>query len=172
MMKLPKQEILSILITFTVGFFAGGYLYLNHFTKMISPDDVTDIQEIERLTIVSEAYGGCRDACPAFQVKFDGTYRYRYTPQLGGETLFKEGTLPLDIQRGLKKALNEKDLSKQSKEINAVGCESYADGIDIRYDVTLSSETYQLDSCGTSVDFSSDTWIALAKIWNYFQTIQ
>lgn len=171
-MKLPRQEILSILVTFVVGFLAGGYLYLNEFTKMVSPDVVADVQDVEQLNITSEAYGGCRDMCPAFQVKSDGSYRYRYTPAVGSDEVFRDGTLPLDIQRLVKRDLDAKSLAAQSENINATSCSSFTDGIDINYSIVLSGESYELDSCATAVDFESDTWLALAKIWNYFETVK
>lgn len=171
-MKLPRQEIVSILITFVVGFLAGGYLYLNHFSSLISPDDVQDIAEVERLTIISEAYGSCGNECPAFQVKYDGSYRYRYIPELGAEPKIIEGTLPLNIQRDVKRAMDIKDLAQQSKPVNAINCASFADGVDIKYVVTVSGLDYELNSCGTAVDFNGDAWSELAKIWNYFKTVQ
>lgn len=171
-MKLPRQEILSILITFVVGFMGGGYLYLNHFTKMVSPDEVATVDDIERFTITSEAYGGCSDMCPAFQVIFDGSYRYRYTPAVGADQVFVDGTLPLDLQREIKRQLSTSELVKQSKPLNPTECASFTDGIDINYVIQYEGTTYELDSCSTNVSFSGDTWLALAKIWNYFETVK
>lgn len=169
---LAKQEIVSILVTFAVGFMAGGYLYLTQFSKLVSPDDVATIEEVQVFSIVSEAYGGCRQNCPSFQVKNDGTYRYSYVPALGADRTFLEGTLPRNLQRELGSAITSRALAPQTNLTNPDNCLSFTDGNDIRYTVTLEGRDYELDSCGTSVDFNSTAWITLAKLWNYFQTIQ
>ena len=172
MEMVAKQEIVSILITFTVGFVAGGYLYINHFTKMISPDDVQDIAQAEQFTVVSEAYGGCRDNCPAFQVRSDGSYRYRYTPSAGALPVIVDGTLPRDLQRDISRYVTPNELKAQSTIITPTNCESFRDGIDLSFDITYDGQMYTLDSCTTAIEFNSNTWLALANIWNHLQSVR
>lgn len=162
---------LSVLITFVVGFFAGGYLYLNQFTAMVQPDNLDTKEEIEQFEVTSRTYGGCRNNCPAFQISNDGTYRYQYSPTVGADPVIRSGTLPLDIQSKLKKSLKAKDLEGQTESISPEDCASFRDGIDIVYDVVLAGETYTLDSCRTAIDDRSDAWAALSAVWTYFNEI-
>jgi hypothetical protein len=169
---LARQEILSILITFAVGFVAGGYLYLNNFTKLVSPDDVETLSDTTEFTIVSEAYGSCNEYCPAFQIQQDGSYRYRYTPNIGAEALFVNGTLPLDLQRSLSESVDTTDLKQQSESVNPIDCASFTEGIDISYTITFEGVEYEIDSCGTNYDGDSDLWAALGELWTYFRTVK
>jgi hypothetical protein len=169
---MKRQDMLSILITFVVGFFGGGYLYLTHFSKLVAPDDVQTQEEVSEFQVVSEAYGRCGDVCPSFQIMNDGSYRYQYTPAEGSDKQFKTGTIPLNIVRDIKKSLDSDELVAQSQPTEPADCNSYNGEIDIRYTITYDGAEYTLDSCGTAVNGNGALWNNLAKTWNYFQTIQ
>ena len=169
--NMAKQELLSILITFVVGFFAGSYLYLNYFTPLVVPEGVGTREEQEAFEIVSQAYGGCRSGCPAFRVAADGTYRYQYTETLGADPVLRSGTLPRSIQSDIRRNIDVRDISTQTALSDTTDCASAVDGIDIRYDITIDGATYRLDSCQTTVDFGSDAWITLSDIWTYFNSL-
>lgn len=171
MFGLKKNDTLSILITFVVGFVAGGYLYIAHFSKLLGAIDIPTESASENFTLVGEAYGSCDDVCPAFQLLNNGSYRYQYTPVRGEPKQILEGTLPLDIQRAVKKSLTERTLVEQSQKITPKDCNSYQGNIDVRYTVTLDGTTYVIDSCGTAVDGTSDAWETLSGIWSYFDSV-
>lgn len=168
---MKKQELLSILITLVVGFFAGGFLYVNVFSGMIDTNGVESLAEQEAFSITSQAYGGCRDNCPAFRVNSDGSYRYQYVPEIGAQPLLRSGTLPRAIQRNLAREITTRSLAPQTARTNNNACASYSDGIDITYEVLIDGTTYVLDSCNTTVDQSSDAWEALSSVWTYFTEI-
>jgi hypothetical protein len=169
---MKRQDMLSVLITFVVGFVAGGYLYVSHFSKILNPDSVETAQSASEFTIIGEAYGSCGAQCPSFQTVKDGSYRYQFVAVAGQEKNIKSGTLPLEVQRAVKKALVEEDLVEQSQPVTPTDCNSRNDAIDIRYKISLEGAEYTLDSCGTAVDGEGELWNGLAKIWNYFQTVQ
>ena len=54
-------------------------------------------------------------------------------------------------------------------EIEPAICNSYTDGIDVVYEITLDGKEYTLDSCGTAVEASSRLWEVLSSIWTYFE---
>lgn len=166
-----KQDFLSVLITLAVGLFAGFYLYLAGFAGVVADMSVPDRIAVSEFTIVGDVYGGCRDACPSFQVVNGGSYRYFYTPEAGAEQILRQGTLPLDLQRQLKLTLTKDALSVESEQIEPSFCDSYADGIDILYEVTLNDEKFILDSCGTAVVAEGSLWTTLSSIWAYFETL-
>ncbi|MBP6924724.1 MAG: hypothetical protein KBC62_04380 [Candidatus Pacebacteria bacterium] len=167
-----KQDMISILITFVVGFIAGGYLYLTHFSKLVAPDSVDTQEEQSEFQIVSQAYGQCGDSCPSFQIANNGTYRYQYLPSEGAEKQFKTGTIPFNITNDIKDTLDVDELVQQSQPVEPANCNSYNNGIDVSYTITYEGAEYTLDSCGTAVNGNSELWNSLAKTWNYFQTIQ
>lgn len=167
-----RQDMISILITFVVGFFAGGYLYLTHFSKLVNPVLVETAEEQSEFQIVSEAYGRCGNDCPSFIISHDGAYRYQYAPSAGADKEFKTGTIPFNITRDIKRSLDVDELVMQSQQVQPTDCNSYSDGIDVSYTVTYEGAQYTLDSCGTAVNANSELWKDLAKTWNYFQTIQ
>lgn len=169
---MKQQDTLSILITFVVGFVAGGYLYMTHFSKILNPDSVETAESAAEFTIIGEAYGSCNSVCPSFQVVRDGSYRYQFTAEVGQERTIKSGTLPLDVQREVKRAFIEDELVAQSQPIVPTDCNSRNAGIDVRYKITLEGAEYTLDSCGTAIDGEGALWNGLAKIWSYFQTVE
>jgi hypothetical protein len=169
---MERQDVVSILITFAVGFIAGGYLYVGYFTKLYGPDAVATQEATKEFSITGEAYGSCGDACPAFQLLKDGTYRYRYSAQIGQPAIVRDGTLPLNIQRSVKDALDEDSLQSESEPVEAVVCNSTSGGVDIRYRISFAGEMYEIDSCGTAVNDSGELWSSLNEIWGYLQTVR
>ncbi len=164
---MTRQEKLSVLITFVVGFVAGVYLYVTGFAAFLTELTVPDAEEVQgELTIVGDVYGGCRDTCPSFQVLDDGTYRYLYTPAAGADQIVRKGTLSRSQMNDLRSALVDSQLVRQSQKTQPGVCNSYTDGIDVRYEVTLDGNVYVLDSCGTDVDGEGSLWKTLGKIWD------
>ena len=169
---MERQDVISILVTFAVGFLAGGYLYVGHFAKMYGPDAVATQEAAAEFSITGEAYGSCGEVCPAFQLLKDGSYRYRYSPQLGEPAVVREGTLPLAIQRSVKRALGVDVLEDESQTVDAQVCNSTSDGIDIRYRILYQGKEYDIDSCGTEVNADGELWSSLNEIWGYLQTVR
>ncbi|MEN9921019.1 MAG: hypothetical protein RL538_912 [Candidatus Parcubacteria bacterium] len=172
MLEMKRNDVLNIAITFVVGFVAGGYLYVGHFSKLLNPDDVETQEEVSELSITSRAYGSCDPNCPSFQVSRDGAYRYLFVPAVGVERQVREGTIPFNIMRDIKSAIDSDVLVEQSQEAAPPDCNSRNGGIDVEYTIVFEGAEYELDSCGTTVDGEGELWTALAKIWNHFQTVQ
>lgn len=164
-----KNNLLSMLITFVVGFFAGSYLFTTGFADTVARFTTPDSESVTTFSVESYVYGSCGDACPSFQVVDDGAYRLFFTPVAGAEQVLRQGTLPFSELRQLKNALVVADLSRQSQVRQPTLCNSFAEGIDIRYEVTISDAKYTLDSCGTAVDATGDVWRALDGVWNYLE---
>jgi hypothetical protein len=160
------------LIAIVIGFVGGAYLYIAHFTKLYGPDEVDTQEEQAQFSLTAEAYGGCGTNCPAFQVKNDGTYRYRYFTEVNQPPTIREGTLPLSEQRALRRALDENELTAQSQTISPSVCNSATGGIDIKYDVVYQAQQYRIDSCNTAVDSEGDVWQSFSMIWQYLQTVE
>lgn len=167
---MKRQDLLSILITFVTGFLIGGYLYLSNVAGFVSKLSTPDKETISEFTIVGDVYGGCRHTCPSFQVLSDGSFHYLYTPAAGADKVTRKGRIPFDLQQQLKASVTTGELWRQSTEIEPAVCNSYTDGIDVKYEITLDGTSYVLDSCGTSVDTGSPLWVALRGVWAFFET--
>lgn len=169
---MEKDDLISIIITIIVGLVGGAYLYVAHYTKLYGQDEVETQQEQAEFSMVAEAYGSCGTNCPAFQIKNDGSYRYRYFTEINQPPTLREGTLPLSEQRELRRALDESTLNEQSQSIPLDTCNSATGGVDIKYSVVYKAQQYQIDSCGTAVDSESDLWQAFGKVWQYLKTVE
>lgn len=167
---MKHQDILSILITFTVGFVAGGYLYLTGFAPTVAKLEVPSAETFNEFEVVSEVYGGCRGACPSFQVLGDGSYRYLYSTSISEEQIIQTGNIPFDIKRNLQRALESESLNAQSRKTTPALCESFSDGFDVRYRITIAGEEYALDTCGTAVNTQSSLWQSLEAVWSYLES--
>lgn len=169
---MEKDDLVSILITVVIGFIGGGYLYVAHFTKLYGNDGVETQEQQLEFSLQGEAYGSCGVNCPAFQVKNDGSYRYRYYTETDQPPTVREGTLPLSEQRAIKRALDETELATQSVAVAPGTCNSATGAIDIRYAVVYQGASYRIDSCGTAVDTEGELWTAFSMIWQYLQTVE
>lgn len=169
---MKRQEILLLLMTFVTGVFVGVYAYFAGYSP--AAQSVSESMEglVDEITIVGQAYGGCdrSSACPSFQVAPDGSYRYFYQP--GGATTqaLREGVLPVAMRRDLLSVLDEPSLAVASQETAPALCESFVDGIDVRYTVSINETEYVLDSCGTAVDGEGELWQTLSGLWTYLET--
>jgi hypothetical protein len=166
---MKKEDFVSIMITFVVGFFIGGYLYTTNTARWVAEVETPDIEELSEFTIVGDVYGGCRSACPSFQLLGDGSYRYLFTPAAGADQVLRQGALPIQMRRNLRKVLTDEALLVQSKSIEPLICNSYTDGIDVKYEITIDSKDYVIDSCGTNVQSESALWVTLGEVWDYFE---
>lgn len=169
---MEKEDLVSILITVVVGLIAGAYLYIAHFTKLYGQDEVETQQEQAEFSMLAEAYGSCGTNCPAFQIKNDGSYRYRYFTEIDQPPIIKEGTLPLSEQRTLRRSLDESELAAQAQLIAVGTCNSATGGVDIKYSVVYQAQSYRIDSCGTAVDSGGDLWLAFGSVWQYLKTVE
>lgn len=165
-----KQDLVSILITFVVGLVGGGYLYVSGFAEIASKVAVPTEEELSELSITADLYGGCKNSCSSFRVLSDGSYKVIRTSE-DGEVNTIEGVLPLKLQSKMRNVLLEEELQRQSEPFSPTKCSSYTDGIDAVYEVTVDSNVYVIDSCGTMADGNSDLWIFLNELWAYFTKI-
>jgi hypothetical protein len=166
---MKRQDILSILITFMVGVVAGGYLYLVGLAPTVATLGVPSQERVESLVIESEVYGGCRDACPSFQVLGDGSYRYLYSVAYDEPQVIQSGSLSSALRRELQRSITLEALRAQSQSITPSVCSSYSDGIDVRYTITKNGEEFILDTCGTRVNTDSAMWQSVRKIWDFLE---
>lgn len=158
-----------MIATFFFGLFVGVYFYVGNVAGLADQVSVPDAETVASFTITSEVYGGCRTSCPAFHIEYDGSYRYRFTPGAGREQVVREGVLPRSLRARLERTLTETALAPEAKVVQPAVCNSYTDGIDVRYNITVAGNTYRLDSCGTAVDSDGVVWASLRDLWDYFE---
>lgn len=172
---IKKQDLVSIMITAIVGFFAGIFMFVSYANSIAVPivaGDVPTQAETQEFSIIGEAYGACEENCPSFQLLENGSYRYRFLAVREEPAVIREGTLPLSLQSDLRDQLELSVLQAQSEIEERTTCSSESGGVDFRYEITFEGEEYILDSCTSAIDDGSDLWIALTAIWNYLQTVQ
>lgn len=173
---MKRQDVLTIIITFTIGLFTGGYLFVVGFapqvekvSEVIGTDDKAEYAE---LTIIGTTYGGCdrARACASFQVRGDGEYSYLPgSITAGAEPV--TGTLPGYLSRELRSAATIEALIEAAQVVATNNCNSYTDKNDYRYDVTHNTVVYDLDTCGRNLSNTSPLGLTLDKLWNYFETL-
>lgn len=166
---MKKQDILSIMITFVVGFMAGGYLYVVGLAGWVANIGVPTEERASSFVVVGDLYGGCRDNCPSFQLLGNGSYRYVYVQVAGEGRKLIEGALPLKQQRALAIAMTEKNLVSQSEPVTVETCNSHVDKMDVKYEITIEGTKYNLDSCKTAYDGASSLWQTLNGVWGYLE---
>jgi hypothetical protein len=163
-------DVLSIFLTFLIGLLVGAYFYITGMANFIASFTTPTAEEVRTFQIVGDVYGGCRAACPSFLVTSDGSYRYLYTPLNAQDAVIREGSLPRNLQRRLESVLVPTTLAQQAAPREPVTCNSYVDGIDVEYTISVDGTDYTLDSCGTQVIGDSALWVVLGEVWTHFET--
>jgi len=123
------------------------------------------------LVIEGGSYGNCEstDGCLSFQLLSDGSYIVLPDAE---NSKSKDGFIPALLSRELQSALIQSELKAQSKKQTFASCVSDEDGVDYSFNITLEGEEYVIDTCKTAVKYNSPAWLALAKLWNHFQTLK
>ncbi len=172
-MKIKRQELLSVLVTFLIGFIAGAYLYLVGYAPQFQASQGVDDAETSELVIVGQMYGGMRVGLPpSFQVNEDGTYRYlpfSENPDVPAPAV--SGELPSDLRRAVVGALSERALTAAATEVTPEMCAQMVDGVDYRYLISFGGTEYRLDTCGTDFSHEAGMGPVLMELWTYFDTI-
>lgn len=168
-----NQDYVLLVVTLLFGVFGGWYMYIvvfaPHFNKLEGQTEAV----YEDLVLVGEQYGGMRpNSAPSFQILKDGSYNY-VTYTVEAETaVHRAGTLPTDLWREVKNDMTRAKLESLSRPVTDIACASASDGIDYRYDITLNSVKYGLNSCTTALGHSPTVILTLDKLWTYFETHQ
>ncbi len=167
------KDLISILITFVVGLFAGAYLYLNGFATTFVLPEATTQDTYTEFVIIGESYGVCNETntCLSFQLVENGSYRALYDDPLGGEQLAEEGTIPGTLKRQLYKALTHEALEVESEPLNNPQCH-YGAETNYYFRITRDEINYVLDTCQSSINYEGSAWTLLSKLWNYFATLE
>ena len=167
---ITHQDKISMTITFSVGFIAGVYFYFAGFSFEFD-SKVPEKDFYEDFAIKGQAYGSCEiKGCLSFQLLADGTYRMVY-PKSGINEVVRNGVINLDLRSELMRNLEKNTLAKQARRNSAENCASDAEGVDYSFKITKDGKEYKLDTCGTDIDYKSKSWLSLAKLWNYFETL-
>lgn len=165
---ISRQDLLSIMITFSVGVVAGMYIYVVGFVPRVEQfQDYIEPPE-QALAIVGEQYGGFRGGeAPSFQITADNTYRFIAPAPFGVVVEPVQGELDVAWRRPLRPYLNADTLTAAAAPRSG-DCASFVDGIDYRYRITLDGLVYELDTCTTALLDNAPLAAALANLWNYF----
>ena len=169
---LSRQDRLSILITFTVGLFAGVYLYVAGFATTFVLPEVGTNDVYSEFVLIGEGYGACEldNTCLSFQLLENGSYRALYDAA-DGSTVVKEGVIPRTLRRELVNALTPEGMVIES-DLIARPCQFGDDGTNYRFEITKEGTEYSLDTCRTALDYEGPIWTALAKLWNHLATVE
>ncbi|USN87804.1 MAG: hypothetical protein H6779_05415 [Candidatus Nomurabacteria bacterium] len=167
---MTRQDTLSVLITFVIGLVAGGYYYITGFS--FKDSDVSTKDTYSDFAIVGKAYGNCQsDGCLSFQLLSDGTYRVLLNKADVGE-VSKEGVVPKTLRKELTDNIETLALKQLSKKVSTKNCSSMEGGVDYNFKITRAGTDYELDTCKTNINYNTEAWSSLAKLWNYFETIE
>jgi len=154
-----------------MGFVVGLYAYVAGYAPTTNSIEQAVGEIGTSLTVTSEVYGGCdrTGSCPSYNIDAAGQYRYSYASIDSGELLLLEGSLPLRFQQDLSRYATPEALTEMSRPVQQETCNSFVDGVDVRYTIVLDSERFVLDSCRTSVMVDGELWVTLRSIWEYLQ---
>ena len=158
---MKPDEIITLLLTFLTGVFVGVTLYVMVFAPQYEADEVGGKSQF---AIVGELYGGCQrtqDGCPSFRLTDDRTYQFL----IGGEK--RDGRLPSSVTTPIFNALTEYRLQTYAAPLERDNCQSYVDGVDYRYDITLEHTRYVIDTCRTSFARDSELQQLFLEAWRH-----
>jgi hypothetical protein len=171
---MKSEEIISIALTFCMGFVAGAYFYITQAkpveVKLSTPSVKNNSGE--GYLIGGFMYGGCEPNCASFQVRLGGDFIYTYFDTDKSEKKTINSKLPASVAFSLDRAVSIRQVEPQSKSADKDACVKNDDGVAVRYEFKIESKYYELNSCGTTVDYSSNLWRSLNKVWEYLLTLK
>ncbi len=167
---MTHQDKISILITLTIGIFAGAYLYVAGFATTFKLPEISTENIYGDLVLVVESYGQCKEDrnCLSFQLLDDGSYRALFDNPTGGDKIVKEGSIKGGLRKELDKNFTQEALELNSKELTVSGCHFGATSTNYRIRASLKGMDYVMDSCSSTIDYSGTTWQSFVKLWNFF----
>lgn len=151
-----------------MGMFAGAYLYVTVFAPEYQ-SDITTLEAIgsDAVVINAQIYGGCQrnDLCASFRLIDDRSYSYLPYP----EAEIEQGTLPSEISKAIFTLIASSDFFDDTLAVRRDFCDSFVDGVDYLYEVTLDDEVYMLDTCTTSFRDDLVLQSALRTAWEFME---
>lgn len=171
---MTSQDKISIVVTFIFGILAGSYIYVTGFATTFSPPEAAPEDIYSGLLITGEGYGECEqnNTCFSFQLLENGDYRALFDDAGDGHSAAKEGSIPRTLRNELRSSLIVESLVNDSKTRNTLDCEYGYKDTNYKFRVTLNQQDYFLDTCQTTIDYEGSAWASLAKLWNYFATLE
>jgi hypothetical protein len=163
---MTHQDRLSIIITFVIGIFVGGYLYLTGFLPTYHLPEAMTKDAYEGLVLIADAYGACQidDTCLSFQLLPDRSF----TAVIGaGSTSY---TRKSDVSRGAMssfiKAISPAALNANSQRLAEYSCRyTGPEATNFRFQVTYEGKNYVIDTCQSQVDYQGALWKALVGMY-------
>lgn len=163
-----RHELFLLLSTFVAGAAVGVFVYFAGYAP--AEQRVTESLDglVADIAISGEQYGGCARTgqCNAFQVASDGSFRYLDRSEANQS--LQTGAVDRQVWSRIKRAVEQAPLVEYRQKTSPELCDSYVDGVDVRYRITIDSELFVLDSCGTAVDTSGELWRQLNQLWLTF----
>ena len=159
------QDKVSIIITFVFGAMVGSYLYFAGYATTFTLPEAETSEVYADLVITADSYGKCEEAntCFAFQIIGDGSYRAIFDAT--GERLVKEANITSVLNRELKATLLPAELTLDSSLLVEPLCTEVINDTYFRYNISVDSTTYTIDTCTTNIRYDGPVWTVLIKAW-------
>jgi len=168
---MQRKDEMTIVVTFLMGLVAGFYFYLTGFAPQVEKvrQEVFTSDETEARSLLIEArqYGGCerRQGCASFLVRGDGSYSYLAGSALAGVTP-ESGTLSRSLRQQISQHITPQKIALAEVARESDTCDSYVDGIDLAYSITIDNVLYYIDTCTTELVNNPAVETTLLNIWN------
>lgn len=149
-----------------MGMISGAFLYLTVFAPSYESDiDTTESIGADRVVVQGSMYGGCMemDMCASFKLVDDRSYNYlEYT-----DAEIEKGKIPSEMSDVIFSYIGSNAFFNDTKKAASDSCDSFVDGIDYRYEVTLDDEQYILDTCNTVFLYDTAAQNLLLQTWEF-----
>lgn len=162
---MTHQDKISILITFVFGAIVGSYLYFAGYASTFALPEAETSEIYADLVITADSYGKCEEdkSCFAFQIISDGSYRAIFDAT--GEKVVREASISSALRRELEATLLPFDLALNSTVLNESLCPAINDNVNFRFNISVATSTYIMDTCTTDINYDGAVWSVLRKAW-------
>lgn len=164
-----RQDLISIAITFTIVLLVGGYLYVSSFAPLVAEQGLTGPVSAAAWEFTGEEIGACGTRCAGVRIQGDGSYRYRFVPATSSQPVFREGVLPLSLQRSIRQETQGFIDTLFLRTSRAEVCDApwLASNREARYTLRYEGATYEFDSCAVQTELGITDESALLALWRY-----
>ena len=159
------QDKVSIIVTFVFGAIVGSYLYFAGFATTFTLPEADTSEVYADLVVTADSYGKCEEtnSCFAFQIIGDGSYRAIFDAT--GQKVVKEASISSALNRELKATLLPAELTLDSTLLVDPLCTEVINDTYFRYNISVDSTVYTLDTCTTAIRYEGPVWAVLREVW-------
>lgn len=164
---MKRDDFMLLFLTFLTAVAIGMYVYIMFFKPTYVPDQINNSESVaNEWSLISKRYsdGPSRTVEPSFRLLGDRTYVYLPGGQSEDSLTPIEGKLSSSLMKKVRQF--DSSLAGYTMSSETGQCRSDLGGYDFEYRYIIDNTVYNLDTCDTSLGYTSSLSVTLEAVWD------